>query len=458
MAYDYKAIGDQIDALRAGGNEAQAYAMYNGISGMGGGMTAAGGNAGNLDSYLRTRWGDDVTKQWVNNNDTKYGNTLFDPKTGQWAGMGQANGQGGQIAGWDPTQYQAGGMGVPQGTYTPTGYGSGAEGFAGHTGIGVQGDGKTPFGQPMDLTGGRAPPVQGAPKVGVPGAPGAPGAPGGAAGGGMGIPGGFNPGAYTPPQRGAGAGSPFDFMNDEGYQFLKKQGMDGIQGSAAANGSLQSGKTLKDLASFNSGLASQEYGKAFDRFTNARDFGENQYRDDRNFGRANFESDRGYGRGAYENDRDYGRGVYRDDRDYGENQRRYDQGFGEDRRRYDQGFGEGQRRDARDFDYRSGIDDRNFTYGVDQDNRDFGYRAGMDDRNYNTGILDRLAGLGLGGAQGSASLAQFLAGLQSGNTMGGAGAGAAGTMGGANSMNAMISQLMQYLQSQQMMTAFGRKP
>lgn len=420
MAYDMGWITGQINQYKDS-NPALAYALYNGFSGMGGGV-GAGGYAGGVDTALRGLWGDDVAKQWVNNNDTKYGNTSFDPSTGKWAGMGQAAGMGGTLAGYDPTQYGGGGSVAPYtGSITPTGYGSGAAGF-----------GAAP-------AAGGAPTSRGGASTGLPGAPGMPTAPAGT--------GGFDPGTYTAPTRGAGASSPFDFFDDAGYKFAQAEGMKGIQGSAAANGSLQSGKTLRDLASFKAGQDGKFFGEAFDRFDRSREFDEGKYRSDRDFGRGTYESDRGFGEGQF-----------RDRRDFGESSRRYDQEFGEGRRRYDQGFGESQRRDARDFDYRSGLDDRDFDWAVQKDNRNFGYGADMGDRNWMTSVLQGLSGQGLAGSQGSASLAQWLAGMQSGNTMAGAGAGAAGTMGGANGMNAMISQIMQYLQSQQMMGAFGRNP
>ena len=58
---------------------------------------------------------------------------------------------------------------------------------------------------------------------------------------------------------------PNNFETDPSYQFRKQQGMDGIQGSAAASGSLLSGAALKSLNRYNSDLASQEYGNAWAR-------------------------------------------------------------------------------------------------------------------------------------------------------------------------------------------------
>lgn len=62
-------------------------------------------------------------------------------------------------------------------------------------------------------------------------------------------------------------GDPSQFMNDPSYQFRKQQGMDGIEASAAAGGGLLSGAALKSLNGYNSSLASQEYGNAFNRLS-----------------------------------------------------------------------------------------------------------------------------------------------------------------------------------------------
>ena len=58
---------------------------------------------------------------------------------------------------------------------------------------------------------------------------------------------------------------PNNFQNDPSYQFRKREGMDGLQSSAAAGGSLLSGAALKSLNEYNSNLASQEYGNAWQR-------------------------------------------------------------------------------------------------------------------------------------------------------------------------------------------------
>lgn len=57
-----------------------------------------------------------------------------------------------------------------------------------------------------------------------------------------------------------------DMKLDPGYEFRLKEGQKALERSAAARGSLQGGATLKALARYSQGVASDEYGKAFDRF------------------------------------------------------------------------------------------------------------------------------------------------------------------------------------------------
>lgn len=59
-----------------------------------------------------------------------------------------------------------------------------------------------------------------------------------------------------------------DFNADPGYQFRQQQGEQAIERMAAARGGLNSGRAAKDLAAFNSGLASQEYQNAYGRYNN----------------------------------------------------------------------------------------------------------------------------------------------------------------------------------------------
>jgi len=59
-----------------------------------------------------------------------------------------------------------------------------------------------------------------------------------------------------------------DLASDPGYQFRLQQGQQGVKRSAAAQGGLLSGAALKAMARFSQGLASDEYGAAYNRFNN----------------------------------------------------------------------------------------------------------------------------------------------------------------------------------------------
>ena len=58
-----------------------------------------------------------------------------------------------------------------------------------------------------------------------------------------------------------------DYEADPGYAFRLEQGNRGVQASAAARGGVLSGGTLKALARYNQDSASQEYGAAYNRWT-----------------------------------------------------------------------------------------------------------------------------------------------------------------------------------------------
>lgn len=67
-------------------------------------------------------------------------------------------------------------------------------------------------------------------------------------------------------QQAAGAlQNPLAFLNDPGMQFRLQQGQQAIERSAAARGGLVSGRTLQDVNRFAQGVASDEFGNAFNR-------------------------------------------------------------------------------------------------------------------------------------------------------------------------------------------------
>jgi len=62
---------------------------------------------------------------------------------------------------------------------------------------------------------------------------------------------------------------------DPGYQFRQSEGAKGVERSAAARGGLFSGRAAKDLTRFNQGLASSEFGNAWNRLSGLAGIGQN---------------------------------------------------------------------------------------------------------------------------------------------------------------------------------------
>ncbi len=78
----------------------------------------------------------------------------------------------------------------------------------------------------------------------------------------------------------------FDFEADPGYQFRMNEGTRAIEASRAAKGGLFSGRTGIELQNYGQELASQEYGAAYNRFADQRDYRRQNYQDDFNRDRA----------------------------------------------------------------------------------------------------------------------------------------------------------------------------
>lgn len=57
-----------------------------------------------------------------------------------------------------------------------------------------------------------------------------------------------------------------DFVADPGYEFRRSEGQRGVESSAAARGGILSGGALRALSRYNSDYASNEFGRAFDRY------------------------------------------------------------------------------------------------------------------------------------------------------------------------------------------------
>lgn len=67
-----------------------------------------------------------------------------------------------------------------------------------------------------------------------------------------------------------------DYQADPGYQFRLEQGAKALERAGASRGMTLSGAQMKGLTDYNSGMASQEYGNAYNRFMQNRNtkFGE----------------------------------------------------------------------------------------------------------------------------------------------------------------------------------------
>jgi len=217
-------------------------------------------------------------------------------------------------------------------------------------------------------------------------------------------------------------GNPMDFFDDAGYKFRLGEGQKALDNTAAARGNVLSGPTMKAQTQYAEGLASDEYGKAYDRFTNSRDFNENAYRDTRNFDNSNRIDSRNF-----------------------DNSNRIDS----------RNFDNSNRIDSRNFDYTSSVGDRNFN--EDQRRYDLNTNLGQAnvDRNFSYGTLRDLAGLGMNGANGNSTLQAALANLLSNNTLAGGGALAGGTVGGSNATNAMITQLLNLVFGNNLVNTLG---
>lgn len=67
-----------------------------------------------------------------------------------------------------------------------------------------------------------------------------------------------------------------DLITDPSYQFRLGEGLRGIEGSAAARGTMLSGRTLKDLMRYGQDYASQEYANAYNRLASLSGIGQTQ--------------------------------------------------------------------------------------------------------------------------------------------------------------------------------------
>jgi hypothetical protein len=109
----------------------------------------------------------------------------------------------------------------------------------------------------------------------------------------------------------------FKFEADPGYAFRKSEGEKALQAKQLASGNFFSGGALKEATDFNSGLASQEYGNAFNRYMakDTADYRNHMGNFSTDFNRWKTLDDTSYGRNWDAENRDYGRFVDKFGRD-----------------------------------------------------------------------------------------------------------------------------------------------
>lgn len=113
---------------------------------------------------------------------------------------------------------------------------------------------------------------------------------------------------------------PSAFYESPDYQFRLKEGLDAVQNSAAAQGGLYSGNTLRDITNYASNLAGSEYGDYFQR---QAALGDREYgREAGNFARGMDQFGQNYARA-------YGQAAGNIGRDYDVFQGDYQRGYGQ---------------------------------------------------------------------------------------------------------------------------------
>ena len=193
--------------------------------------------------------------------------------------------------------------------------------------------------------------------------------------------------------------------DDPGYAFRVSEGMKALQGTQAARGGLLSGGAIKGALKYGQGLASQEYGAAYNRALgrNEMDWTRAQYGNETAYNRALQENQMGYERGLQGNQMGYERALQGNELGYG--------------RAYQQNADEAAR--ARD------------AYATN-------YQTQMGQRQQRFNELASLTGLGqTSTAQGNA-LGSALGQQLSGNITSAGAARAAGQVGAANAYGQAI--------------------
>lgn len=241
------------------------------------------------------------------------------------------------------------------------------------------------------------------------------------------------------------SGNPMDFFDDEGYKFRLGEGKKGIENSAASRGGLLSGNTLKGLEKYAGDLATDEYGKAYTRYADKRNFdlGANQW--DTNFGFAANKDLRDYATGVSQWGANFDRAGNQWERSFDRAGDQWNKTFDRSGDQWNQAFDWSKYTNNRDFDYAANVGDRDFNEGTRRWDLGFNYGAAAGDRAFNYGTLSDLAKLGLGSIDSGNRLNLTGAGMQGQNSLTGAGATGAAGVSNANIANMTVSELLRWL-------------
>lgn len=247
-----------------------------------------------------------------------------------------------------------------------------------------------------------------------------------------------------------------DFDNDPGLQFRLEQGQKQLENSAAGRGGLFSGQTGMALTKYAQGVASDEYGRAFDRYQTQYGQKLGNYNTDL----ARHQGEFGIKAGDYQNAfnrnltefntkaDDYQRGFGRYQSEYANRLNDFTGAFG----RYQTEYGN------RNADFK----DKFARHQVNRTNRMSDYLGAYDrfqtQRTNTINPLLSLMGSGQTAANATSNAAQNYGALASSAIQGAGNARASGQIGSANAWNSAIGQGINAWQNKNMMDMYAKRP
>jgi hypothetical protein len=228
---------------------------------------------------------------------------------------------------------------------------------------------------------------------------------------------------------------------DPGYAFRVQEGQKALERSASAQGQLVSGGQLKAAQQYGQGLASQEYGNAWQRAFAKQGFNTElaKYANEQNYGRALKENELWFGRGLTKNQMDYERGLTGNQlwygRAYQQNQDLFNRGLTQNQMDYERARTANETDEERRFrEYQTNL----------------ATQTGLRQLRYNE--LANLAGMGQTSATNLGQQSANFGAQMAGNTTSAGAAQAAGRVGTANAimggLQGVGNAANQYLQYQ----------